>query len=593
MRLFLGIIVFLLGIIGVQESFAMYDDCTIKWSYPLDGVTTKGGFAINNDGTIYAGTSEGIVYAINPDGTLKWDLSFDITSEQAQDVDISTIPSELRDAVPPNFDISNISNIPDSLFYPGAYDRDDFSHSSPTLSSDGKILYVAGRISGTVYAIDTDNQSIIWSFNVQDIPEVRNDPLNYGGGFVSSPAIGNDGTIYIGSGDWWADQGAEELGVDTSKIKEREFSDKRLYAINPNGTLKWIFTVDDEHVKTSIFGSPVIDSNGIIFFGSFNGIFYAIRDDGDTATKVWSYDAKKSPLPNTTNRDKEFWPSPAIGNDGTIYSGNNNFHLYAFSPEDGSIKWTFETNNEVYQSATIAADGTIYQASEDGHLYAINLDGTLKWKYFSGSEDALPFTASVLNDNSIIFGMMGYNRIISLASDSSLKWQCDFGGEAEVGTSMNPAVGGDGTIYVYADSKMYAIEGTSPLSIESPWPKVDGDSRNSGYQTSLQLVDRDSDNSSQQEIVRDNEDDDYNNDYDNEREEADYDREEYDEREEADYDDEREEEDEREENYNNAKSIIPEWIRDNAKWWVEGLISDEEYISALEYLIEEGILIIP
>ncbi|MFQ5783014.1 MAG: phosphate ABC transporter substrate-binding protein PstS [Nitrosopumilus sp.] len=35
---------------------------------------------------------------------------------------------------------------------------------------------------------------------------------------------------------------------------------------------------------------------------------------------------------------------------------------------------------------------------------------------------------------------------------------------------------------------------------------------------------------------------------------------------------------------------IPQWIRDNAKWWSEGLITDEDYINGLQYLISQGIL---
>lgn len=35
---------------------------------------------------------------------------------------------------------------------------------------------------------------------------------------------------------------------------------------------------------------------------------------------------------------------------------------------------------------------------------------------------------------------------------------------------------------------------------------------------------------------------------------------------------------------------IPKWIRDNAKWWSEGLITDQEYINGLQYLIQQGIL---
>jgi len=35
---------------------------------------------------------------------------------------------------------------------------------------------------------------------------------------------------------------------------------------------------------------------------------------------------------------------------------------------------------------------------------------------------------------------------------------------------------------------------------------------------------------------------------------------------------------------------VPAWIRSNAGWWSEGLISDGEFVSAMEFLIEEGII---
>ena len=40
-------------------------------------------------------------------------------------------------------------------------------------------------------------------------------------------------------------------------------------------------------------------------------------------------------------------------------------------------------------------------------------------------------------------------------------------------------------------------------------------------------------------------------------------------------------------------SVIPEWVKNNAKWWSEGTISESDYISSLEYLIENGIIDVP
>ena len=37
---------------------------------------------------------------------------------------------------------------------------------------------------------------------------------------------------------------------------------------------------------------------------------------------------------------------------------------------------------------------------------------------------------------------------------------------------------------------------------------------------------------------------------------------------------------------------IPKWIKNTALWWGQGQISDSEFIKALQYLIEQGILVV-
>ena len=40
-------------------------------------------------------------------------------------------------------------------------------------------------------------------------------------------------------------------------------------------------------------------------------------------------------------------------------------------------------------------------------------------------------------------------------------------------------------------------------------------------------------------------------------------------------------------------SSIPEWVKNNAKWWSEGSISEGEYLKSLEYLISQEIITVP
>ena len=37
-------------------------------------------------------------------------------------------------------------------------------------------------------------------------------------------------------------------------------------------------------------------------------------------------------------------------------------------------------------------------------------------------------------------------------------------------------------------------------------------------------------------------------------------------------------------------SAIPEWVKNNAEWWIEGKISDTEFALALQYLVKTGII---
>jgi len=40
----------------------------------------------------------------------------------------------------------------------------------------------------------------------------------------------------------------------------------------------------------------------------------------------------------------------------------------------------------------------------------------------------------------------------------------------------------------------------------------------------------------------------------------------------------------------NTEIIIPNWIKNNAGWWADGLIEDAEFVSGLQYLITNGII---
>ena len=63
--------------------------------------------------------------------------------------------------------------------------------------------------------------------------------------------------------------------------------------------------------------------------------------------------------------------SPAIGVDGIVYVGSNDWKVYALDGKSGVKKWEFSTGGGVHSSPVIGNDGTVYVGSTDNKVYAI------------------------------------------------------------------------------------------------------------------------------------------------------------------------------------------------------------------------------
>lgn len=36
--------------------------------------------------------------------------------------------------------------------------------------------------------------------------------------------------------------------------------------------------------------------------------------------------------------------------------------------------------------------------------------------------------------------------------------------------------------------------------------------------------------------------------------------------------------------------IVPEWIKNNARWWADGIITENDFVNGLKYMVEKGII---
>jgi len=392
---------------GGQLAHANPGDVICSYAAALETVS------IGDDGTIYSVNSSGVLYAINPNCTLKWQYQ---TS--------------------------------------GAY------NTSPVIADDGTI-YFLGKDS--FYAVNPDG-TLKWQQQTVKAAEV----------WQNFPAIGGDGTIYIG---------------DSQRV---------LYALNPlNGSIRWQYPTG-AGILTKLL--PVIGSDGTIYFGTADKGLFAINSDG---TLKWQY----SSIP-------EIKATPAVGNDGIIYAGGYNSDrtvatFFALTPS-GTLKWRYDiqgVQNFFGIPVSIGSDGTIYygkfrlSSSNLYKLYAMNSDGNLKWTTDITQNTALYPSIAIGADGTVYSQNSGNNNNFQAINsvDGTMRWQANVGGIG-TNTTSAPAIAPDGIIYVGLSSGLttglYAVQGDAPWTYtdylnsmkgyaDSPWPRFKQNNFNTGHRPKM------------------------------------------------------------------------------------------------------------
>jgi len=330
---------------------------SVRWMFRVGLLANSP--AIGADGAVYFGSLDGYIYALDSEGVELWRGSLG---------QVSGVPALSTEGV---IYVGAASPV-EEMFY--ALNRDGSvvwsyhieSHiveSSPVVAPDGTVYLAATNPQtggGSVVALSADG-SERWSYEV-------------GSRLPFSPGLGADGTLYVGA------------------------RNGNLYALNPDGSLKW------QTPLGAVSSSVAVGADGTIYLGSASDYQALNPTDG---AQVWTF----SPVDGQANS------APAVAPRGTIYLTSSSNELYSVNP-DGTVAWTFsaepEGEREVHFSSppTIDAAGVLYVGTREGELFAVNLDGTLRWRLF------LPEGGMIL---------------------------------------VGPALGSDGTLYVGAGSNLYAV----------------------------------------------------------------------------------------------------------------------------------------
>ncbi|MGC8743688.1 MAG: PQQ-binding-like beta-propeller repeat protein [Verrucomicrobiia bacterium] len=204
------------------------------------------------------------------------------------------------------------------------------------------------------------------------------------------------------------------------------------YALTPAGKKKWEFVTSGAIVTT-----PAIASDGTVYVASIDRIVYALNPDG---TEKWRL------MPGSG-----LVSSPAIAPDGTIYVGSVFNKFFAISP-DGFRKWDFPATGNIISSPAVDATGNVYFGCMDTNFYAVNTNGAAIWVFKSA--DRINSSPAIDSDGNIYFG--GFDRsVYALSKDGKLLWEF----KTEGAVRSSPIIDNDGTIYIGCDDgKLYAID---------------------------------------------------------------------------------------------------------------------------------------
>ena len=279
-----------------------------------------------------------------------------------------------------------------------------------TAVSDGERYYI-GDAKGVFRALAAADGKPAWTFETKD--SIEGSALLAGGNVIFGTLEGTVFCLEAATGkEVWKFKTEAEVRAAPNIFERKDAPplvligsyDSRLYALNlKDGAKVW-------QVETSNYvngSAAVVD--GMTAFGGCDGFVYFINAaDGKEAGKVEvrnpiantvaahggtavlahygfevvALDAKKfEPKWVYTEREFEYFASPALLPDGTVFVADRGKRVHCLNAPDGTEKWAFRTKGRVDSSPVVSGAQVIF-GSDDGNVYAVSAkDGAQVWSY--------------------------------------------------------------------------------------------------------------------------------------------------------------------------------------------------------------------
>lgn len=223
--------------------------------------------------------------------------------------------------------------------------------------------------------------------------------------------------------------GFEEITVITAGGESNALP-LEVRARQADGRVRWRFQTD----AAAVYSRPVTHTDGTVYVADFRGHLFALTPDGGLK---WIF---TSPLPHSAQ-------ALAIGGDGAVFMASYG-RLIAVSA-NGKKKWEVEepTGESIFAGPTLGPDGNLYAVTGDNGkglgLFSVTQNGQRRWS----RPGFRPSPMAYWGGEEITFGsgqlyFAAHDGLRCYALDGTLRWTRPGFGQSTVGP--------DGTIYVKA-----------------------------------------------------------------------------------------------------------------------------------------------
>lgn len=292
--------------------YAVNPDGNIKWSYQLL-TDAEAGPVQGHDGKLYLSARNGEIYFFNQDGSPEWHQNVDANSTFAPTIG----PDGMIYFGTEEYLMAMDENHKLQWHFKGDLAQYSNFAASPAIAPDGTIYVTCTRLEWqtALVAISPDGEEVHSPFYTANVPQI-------------TPAIGDDGAIYLPVGSY-------------------------LYALNPDLTQKWRFVTSG-----LISSTPSITANGDIFISTGDSRLYCISEDGPYG-KEWFIPMSGGVTASVV--------SDAMG---FAYVADPDGTLIALTPDAG-LQWSFTLGATPCGQMAVGPGGEILIGLENGSLVCL------------------------------------------------------------------------------------------------------------------------------------------------------------------------------------------------------------------------------